>query len=192
MTSRQIVFLTILTACIYAVSIWFETGLFIFPFGLYKPVLFIVALLLVIVQKKWRIQEVLLVLSTFFLALSSTFVLHFFSQAYSAENQLVIFTSIATILFSLCFLAWQISIAIPEKSIFRALQLVNAFIMSVCILTNQYVWLLIPTSMWLTSVWMSRSTSETQLSFTYLFAFVVYSLFISGLFFGSQVVLGNL
>ncbi len=57
MTSERIVLLTILTACIYATTIFAETGTFILPFGIYKPALFVVALVLMIVNKRFGLSE---------------------------------------------------------------------------------------------------------------------------------------
>lgn len=193
MTSERIVLLAILTVCIYSVTIFADTGLFLLPFGIYKILLFVMSGILVITSKKWHFQEVILLVSTFVLAATSNFTLQlFFGSSDLTAAQAETITSLGILGFSFLFLTWQIAIALKEKSPFRTLQIVNACVMFACILSNQYMWLLIPTLMWCMSVFYSKSVSSVHKSFTGFFGFVVVSSWISGLYFGYTAILGNL
>jgi uncharacterized Tic20 family protein len=83
-------------------------------------------------------------------------------------------------------------VASVEKTWFRTLQIVNAFVMFTCILTNQYMWLLVPTFMWVLSVQLSKSADDSSKSFVNYFLFIVVSTWISALYFGYESILGNL
>jgi hypothetical protein len=193
MNSQRIAILFILTICIYALSIFFETGMFLLPLGLYKLGLLLISILFAIIEKKARLKELLLILSMISLAIGSQFVLQFiFPPSDLSKDTYELVKSISLIGFSLIFLAWQINLALPEKSIFRLLQLINAFAMSVCILTNQYTWYLIPTIMWGLSLVTSRSVEEKDKSFAYVYGFMVVSAWVSGVYLGKDAILGNL
>ncbi len=195
MTSERIVLLTILTACIYATTIFAETGTFILPFGIYKPALFVVALVLMIVNKRFGLSEWVLLAATLLLALSSKFVMQLMlSQEQSLEHLagIELFVSLSLIGSTLLFLTWQVLLAWEDKTRFRWLQIINAVVMLTCIWMNLYAWLIVPTLMWLMSVFLSRNQNPMHKSFAGLFGFVIVSTWISGLVFGGEAVLGNL
>lgn len=195
MTSERIVLLTILTACIYATTIFAETGTFILPFGIYKPALFVVALVLMIVNKRFGLSEWVLLAATLLLTLSSKFVMQLMlSQEQSLEHLagIELFVSLSLIGSTLLFLTWQVLLAWEDKSQFRWLQIINAVVMLTCIWMNLYAWLIVPTLMWLMSVFLSRNQNPMHKSFAGLFGFVIVSTWISGLVFGGEAVLGNL
>jgi len=195
MTSERVVLLSILTACIYATTLFAETGTFILPFGIFKPALFVIALVLMILNKRSGLQEWMLLLATCTLALSSKFVLQLIvSQERLIGNQpgLELFVSLSLIASTLLFLTWQILIAWEDKTQFRWLQIINAIVMLTCIWMNLYVWLIVPTLMWLMSVFLSQNQNPMHKSFAGLFGFVIVSTWISGLVFGVEAVLGNL
>lgn len=195
MTSERIVLLTILTACIYATTIFAETGTFILPFGIYKPALFVVALMLMIVNKRFGLSEWVLLAATLLLTLSSKFVMQLMlSQEQSLEHLagIELFVSLSLIGSTLLFLTWQVLLAWEDKTQFRWLQIINAVVMLTCIWMNLYAWLIVPTLMWLMSVFLSRNQNPMHKSFAGLFGFVIVSTWISGLVFGGEAVLGNL
>lgn len=195
MTSERIVLLTILTACIYATTIFAETGTFILPFGIYKPALFVVALVLMIVNKRFGLSEWVLLAATLLLTLSSKFVMQLMlSQEQSLEHLagIELFVSLSLIGSTLLFLTWQVLLAWEDKTRFRWLQIINAVVMLTCIWMNLYAWLIVPTLMWLMSVFLSRNQNPMHKSFAGLFGFVIVSTWISGLVFGGEAVLGNL
>jgi hypothetical protein len=195
MTSERIVLLTILTACIYATTIFAETGTFILPFGIYKPALFVVALVLMIVNKRFGLSEWVLLAATLLLILSSKFVMQLMlSQEQSLEHLagIELFVSLSLIGSTLLFLTWQVLLAWEDKTQFRWLQIINAVVMLTCIWMNLYAWLIVPTLMWLMSVFLSRNQNPMHKSFAGLFGFVIVSTWISGLVFGGEAVLGNL
>ena len=76
MISERIVLLAVLTAAMYGLSTFMKDGAYLFPFGLYKVGLFLVAGILVIAnRKKLRLKEVTMILWAVFLAVSSKFVM---------------------------------------------------------------------------------------------------------------------
>ncbi len=192
MTSDRIVFLTILTLLIYATTLFFEAGLFLLPFGIFKLSLFFVAIALTALSKRMNLRNGILISATGCLAFSSHFFLQFFFSEEENIATIELITSISVILFSLLFLVWQVLVASIEKTWFRTLQIVNAFVMFTCILTNQYMWLLVPTFMWVLSVQLSKSVDDSSKSFVNYFLFIVVSTWISALYFGYESILGNL
>jgi hypothetical protein len=195
MTSERIVLLSILTACIYATIIFAESGMFILPFGVFKPALFALAVVLVIVNKRFGWQEISLLLATFSLAISSKLLLQLVISDETLNThmpEVETFVSFSLIAFTLFFLLWQVLIAWEDKTQFRWLQIVNALVMLTCIWMNMYAWLIVPTLMWLMSVFLSRNQNPMHKSYAGLFGFVVLSTWISGLVFGADVVLGIL
>jgi hypothetical protein len=195
MTSERIVLLSILTACIYATTIFAESGVFLLPFGLFKPALFILAVVLVIVNKRFGWQEIMLLLATFSGVLSSKMVLDIFiSHTYYFEHKIEIetFTSLALLSFTIFLLIWQVLIAWKDKTQFRWLQIINGLVMLTCIWTELYFWLIVPTLMWLMSVFLSRNENSLHKSFAGLYGFVIISCWISGVFFGAETILLNL
>lgn len=195
MTSERIVLLSILTACIYATTIFAESGVFLLPFGLFKPALFLIAAILVIVNKQFGWQELLLLLATFALALSSNIVLQIFiSHSYYLEHQsgIELFISWAMLSFTVFLFAWQVLIAWKDKTQFRWLQIINGLVMLACIWTELYVWFIVPTLMWIMSVFLSRNENSLHKSFAGLYGFVIVSCWVSGVFFGAEAILVNL
>jgi hypothetical protein len=195
MTSERIVLLSILTACIYAITIFMESGVFLLPFGLFKPALFIIALSLAIVNKRFGWQEITLLLATLALALSSKFFLQFVishERMHTSQVEIETFVSFSLIAATLFLLTWQVLIAWEDRTQFRWLQIINAVVMLTCIWMNMYVWLIVPTLMWLMSVFLSRNQNPMHKSFAGLLGFVIVSSWISGLIFGGEAILGNL
>lgn len=193
MSSQRIVFLTILTAFLYALTLFFETGVFLFPFGIFKPALFVAALILIINERKLKLPEWLLLFATCLLSFSSKFLIQICLPNYETTGiDIELITSLALIGFGLVFLAWQINIALPEKSIYRLLQLVNAFVMSACLFTNQWTWYLVPSLMWVMSVYLSKNVPTLHKSFAFLYVVLLCCAFVSALFFGAKVVISHL
>lgn len=195
MTSERIVLLSILTACIYAITIFAESGMFILPFGVFKPALFALAVLLIIVNKRFGWQEISLLLATFSLTLSSKLLLQLMLSDETLNThrpEVETFISFSLLAFTLFLFLWQVLIAWEDKTQFRWLQIVNALVMLTCIWMNMYAWLIVPTLMWLMSVFLSRNNNPMHKSFAGLFGFVVLSTWVSGLIFGADAVFGSL
>lgn len=195
MTNERIVLLSILTACIYAITIFAESGMFILPFGVFKPALFALAVLLTIVNKRFGWQEISLLLATFSLTLSSKLFLQLLisdETLHTHRPEVETFISFSLIAFTLFLFLWQVLIAWEDKTQFRWLQIVNALVMLTCIWMSMYAWLIVPTLMWLMSVFLSRNKNPMHKSFAGLFGFVVLSTWISGLIFGADAVFGSL
>ncbi|AEA42495.1 hypothetical protein [Fluviicola taffensis] len=195
MTSERIVLLSILTACIYATTIFAESGVFLLPFGLFKPALFLIASILVIVNKRFGWQEIMLLLATFSLALSS----HVLIQIVVPHHTLMVrkdgietFTTFALLAFTLLFFVWQVLIAWKDRTQFRWLQIINGLVMLACLWMNLHLWIIVPTIMWLLSVFLSRNENSLHKSFAGLYGFFIISCWVSGVFFGADAILQNL
>ena len=205
MVSERIVLLSITTACVYAISIFAESGVFILPFGLYKPGILVVAVILLIAnRKKLRLSEIALLISAVALAASSIFILQFFisdDEFIRNEQGIRLFSACSFLVFVLCFFIWQILLAIKDKTIFRWLQIANAVAMMLCMAMGtiseaasyeMFVWLVVPTVMWLFSVFLNRTPDPMNKSMAGLVGFVILSSWISAVFFGQEAILGNL
>ena len=196
MISERIVLLAILTAGMYGLSTLMKDGAFIFPFGLYKVGLFLVAVILLIAnRKKIRLKEVTLILWTAFLAVSSKFVMQLiFTDLDFEEKQgsMIAFSSWFFLGFVLFFFIWQILLAFEDKTMYRWLQIANAVAMAICLMMNMFEWLIVPSWMWLMTVFLSKAENPMHKSIAGLVGFIILSSWCSALYFGKDAILGNL
>lgn len=196
MISERIVLLAVLTASMYGLSMYMSDGAFIFPFGLYKIGLLLVAIILLIAnRKKPRLMEVTLILWTLSLAISSKFIMQLLftdSDLETRMDSLIIFSSSFFLAFVLFFFAWQILLAFQDKTMYRWLQIANAVAMMICLMMNMFEWLIVPTWMWLMTVFLSRSENPMHKSVAGLVGFIIVSSWCSALYFGKEAILGNL
>lgn len=196
MISERIVLLAVLTAGMYGLSTYMQDGAFILPFGLYKVGLFVIAILLFIAnRKKLRLAEVTLILWSVSLAVSSKFVMQliFSDRDFEREMDVMItFSSWFFLAFILFFFAWQVIIAMEDKTLYRWLQIANAVAMMICLMMNMFEWFIVPTWMWLMSVFLSRTENPMHKSMAGLVGFIILSSWCSALYFGKEAILGNL
>lgn len=196
MTSERIVLLAILTACMFAVFNFSQSGSFLLPFGLFKPGILIVAVILLVNNRsKPDTLGWIMVSWSVFLALTSIF-LHqtLYSEAFFQEHamEIELFNSGMYLFFLLLFFLWQLILAWKENSIFRWLQLVNAALMFACLITEQFVWLVVPTCMWIISVFAGKTVNPIHRSMAGLMAFVIISSWISGMYYGELPIMIHL
>ncbi len=196
MISERIVLLAILTASMYGLSIYMQDGVFIFPFGLYKAGLFLVAVILLIAnKKKIRLKETMLIVWTLSLAVSSKFIMQLLFTDSDFERNLdsmVLFSSWFFLAFALSFFTWQILLAFEDKTMYRWLQIANAVAMMICLMMNMFEWLIVPTWMWLMSVFLNKAENPLHKSVAGLVGFIIVSSWCSALYFGKEAILGNL
>jgi hypothetical protein len=196
MISERIVLLAVLTAGMYGLSTFMKDGAYLFPFGLYKVGAFLVATILVIAnRKKIRLKEVTLILWSVFLAVSSKFVMQLIFSDRDFEQGLdtmIVFSSWFFLGFVVFFFFWQILIAWEDKTMYRWLQIANGAAMSVCLMMNMFEWLIVPTWMWLLSVFLSKTENPMHKSMVGLVGFIIISSWCSALYFGQEAILGNL
>lgn len=193
MVSERIVLLAVLTAGMYGLSTFMKDGVFLLPFVLYKLGLFLVAVILLIANKarnSW--QEGMLLLWTGSLALSSKFIYEIlFSHSYLMAHQegLQVFSTWCLLGFVVFFFVWQILIALPDKTNFRWLQIINASLIMICFFMNMFEWMIVPFWMWMLSVFLSRNENPVHKSLAGLYGFVFLSSWISALYFGKEAIL---
>lgn len=196
MISERIVLLAVLTASMYGLSMYMSDGAFIFPFGLYKVGLLLVAVILLIAnRKKPRLMEVTLILWTLSLTISSKFIMQLLftdSDFETRMDSLITFSSLFFLAFVLFFFAWQLLLAFQDKTMYRWLQIANAVAMMICLMMNMFEWLIVPTWMWLMSVFLSRAENPMHKSVAGLLGFIIVSSWCSALYFGKEAILGNL
>ncbi|WP_341905417.1 MULTISPECIES: hypothetical protein [Fluviicola] len=196
MISERIVLLAVLTASMYGLSMYMSDGAFIFPFGLYKVGLLLVAIILLIAnRKKPRLMEVTLILWTLSLAISSKFIMQLLFTDNDFETRmdsLITFSSLFFLAFVLFFFAWQLLLAFQDKTMYRWLQIANAVAMMICLMMNMFEWLIVPTWMWVMTVFLSRSENPMHKSVAGLVGFIIVSSWCSALYFGKEAILGNL
>lgn len=193
MISERIVLLAILTACMFGLSTLMRDGVFLLPFVLYKFGLFLIAVILLIANRaKIRLPEIMLLLWTFSLVLSSKPVYEvFFRENYLRQHQeeLLVFSTWSLLSFVVFFFVWQILIALKDKTRFRWLQMINASLIMICFFMNMYEWMIVPFWMWMLSVFLSRNENPLHKSFAGLYGFVFLSAWISALYFGKDAIL---
>jgi hypothetical protein len=196
MISERIVLLAVLTAGMYGLSIYMDDGTFVLPFGLYKIGLLLVAIILLVANKKKPgLKEITLILWTLFLAVSSKFVMQliFSDRDFEREmDSMLTFSSWFFLGFVLFFFFWQLLIAFEDNTVYRWLQIANALAMMICLLLNMYEWFLVPTWMWLLSVFLNKAENPLHKSMVGLVGFVILSSWFSALYFGKDAILGNL
>lgn len=205
MISERIVLLAVLTASMYGLSIYMQDGIYILPFGLYKVGVLLVAIILLIAnRKKIRLIEVTMLIWGVALAASSKFVLQFFFSDSDFERDMVAintFSAWSFLTFALFLFFWQLLLAFEDKTIYKWLQVANAVAMLMCLAMGilfrevsdaMFVWLIVPTCMWLMTVFLSRNENPMHKSLAGLLGFVIVSSWCSALYFGIEAILGNL
>ena len=205
MISERIVLLAVLTAAMYGLSIYMQDGTYILPFGLYKIGVLLVAIILLIAnRKKIRLMEITMLIWGVALAASSKFVLQlFFSDSDFEKDMLAInaFSAWSFLTFAVFLFFWQLLLAFEDKTIYKWLQIANAVAMLMCLVGGirfhqisdaMFVWLIVPTSMWLLTVFLSRNENPMHKSLAGLLGFAIVSSWCSALYFGLEAILGNL
>lgn len=201
MTNERIVLLGVLTALMFGVFSFSQSGTFILPFSLFKPMIFIVALALVINSKKRPgLMEYLLLSWSFFMALSSMFVhqIVFSQQFYESHvEQIGNWSSLFSLIYLVLLLTWQLFLAIQDNGIYRWLQIINAGLMFTCLILAVYnpmfyIWLLVPTAMWIISVFAARKDNTLHAAMAGFMTFVIGSSWISAVYFGIDPVIKHL
>lgn len=201
MSNERIVLLGILTVLMFGVFSYSQSGSFILPFGLLKVFTFVVGIALVINRRKRPgLLDYILLGWGLALTASSLFIYQlFYSQDYieSHIETLQDFSSVCMLGFYLLFLFWQLLLAFQDKTIYRYLQLVNAALMFVCFMfaakySAFYLWILVPTLMWITSVFAAKKEETTHAAMAGFISFIIVATWISAYFFGLEEVLANL
>lgn len=195
MSSERIPQIAIATALVFGVIIFLESGKFILPFGLFKPALFICALIILIAErKKMQIVDWLLVGWTTVLAATATFTLQFFFSEESVENHhdlmLTVLSFLQIIGYTLLFL-WQIGVSKSSSFFTKFLQIAGAAGMFAALLLNSYFWLLAPTVLWFLGLAIEKKRSSNY-GMSLLLFFAIVSCWISGYFFGMESVVAQL
>jgi hypothetical protein len=201
MSNERIVLLGILTVLMFGVFSYSQSGAFILPFGLLKTFVFVIGVSLVVSRKKRPGMLEYLVLGWgLLLMLSSLFVYQlFFPQNFidTHEETFKTVSSACMFGFYLTFFFWQLAVAFHDKTIYRWLQLINATVMFTSFMFGVnypafYIWLLVPTLMWITSVFAATKENTTHAAMAGFVSFVILACWISGYFFGLEEVLANL
>lgn len=195
MTSDRISSLTILTFCMFALVHYMQHGIWIFPFGLYKTALFVAILLMFIVERKrLELSGWLAIGWSFTLMLTSRFFLELFiSDRNMKAFQQGLFIDFAFILFCLLFAIWGVLISLRTTrkwakigGIFCALALTG------CFLLNAYIWAVFPLIGWLVCIFQDKDRSPVHFAIMTLLGFLYITTWISGAYWGTLRVLGNM
>lgn len=196
MTSDRIALLSILTACMYAFSIFMQSHTWLFPFGLFRIGLFIVFILMLLAErKKPRWEDVLVLSWAALFAVSSNFILQFFfsEQAYTIHQlSIELFTSWALFGFAFLLLAWQMLLAWRTDGWTRWAQIAGGLGFFSCMLLNDFRLVCLPVALWFVALKVRPVASAAHQSIATVFFFIVLSAYISGFFFGMEEVLAYL
>jgi hypothetical protein len=180
----------------YALSMFMQRDIWLFPFPLFRiafPILMIG--MLISDRAKISSKDVLMLLWGVVLLLSSNYVLQlFFSEHYFLTHQssFQLYSSLMLLLFSLVFLGWQLFIAWNDKSYLRWIQWVGASGFFTCMIVNDFRFAIIGISIWLFGVMRSSAIAKRYQSIALVFWFVVLTVTITGWFAGQDEVLSFL
>jgi hypothetical protein len=196
MTSQRIALLAMLTACMYAFSIYMQHDIWLFPFGLFRVGLFVVFILMLVAEKKAPTLPDFLVLAwTALFAISSNFILQFFFGEKSFlehHSEIELFTSWTLLGFAVILLFWQVRMAWSSEGWKRWMQLVGGLSFFYCMITNDFRWVLFPVLLWFIALRWNETAPDTHRSIASVFLFIIASTYVSGFFFGMEHVLGYL
>lgn len=196
MNPFKITIIAISAYMMLAINLFLDVKQFVLPIGLFKPTLFVIAVLsLIVVKKKPQPIDWVLLLWTALLGFSSKFFLDIVinQQAMdSHENIILLVVSIAHIIAYLLLLFWIIYHSRSVNTFPRFLQLLGGVGLFSCLFLDNYLFVLIPAIVWFTGVVLQKNKSEVYYGISLFLVFCVISLWLTGYFFGAESVLNQL
>lgn len=196
MASSRIAMLYVLTACMYAFSMFMQRDLWLFPFPLFRMAFpFVMLAMLVADRSKWnKLDGVMLLWGTLLLASSNYTLQLFFSEHYFLTHKSIFgwYSSIVLLLFALVFFTWQLAISWKSKRVWRITQWIGASGFLACMLINDFRLAIVPITLWFIAVMRSPEIPRRYHSIALVFWFVVCAVTISGWYFGQDEVLAFL
>ena len=196
MNPFKITIIAISAYMMLAINLFLDVKQFVLPIGLFKPTLFVIAVLsLVVLKKKPQPIDWVLVSWTALLGFSSKFFLDIVinQQAMDMhENAILLAISITHIVAYLLLLFWIIFNSRTVDTLPRFLQLLGGVGLFACFFLDNYLLLLIPAIVWFAGVVLQKNKTEIYYAVSLFLVFSVISLWLTGYFFGAESVLNQL
>jgi len=188
MTREHVVRLTVLTACIFAFSIYMQKGTWIFPFPLYEAALLPAVIALYVVDKKRPgITGILAIIWSLLQLCASQFVLEFFINDRNFEwfyESLI--TDYLLLFFVLILMVWGWVVSFGlGKILYRAMSWLAIAAFTACFILNAYYWAMLPLVVWLTVWIVAEREASIHRNILFLFTFFFLSKHLTLLFMGS-------
>ena len=191
MRPLQVSYIAILMLLLFGTFILTESGKFILPLGIYKP-LFAVTVFIDFFLIKQKRSFVPLLAGAIFLLFTSKFVLELFmSEDALYAFQLSGFTDIALLLFLVCLLIWSVVEALKAKDAKSWIFLIGNTCFAACLLfnTEEYAAL----GLLLSALAFYRDEArENTFAVSLLLFFLAGSATITGMVYGKMSILANL
>lgn len=196
MISNRVVGLAIVTLSMFAFSIFMQDGVFLYPFGLFKAVLFVLFPVMLIVDKvKPGIKDWLLLIATSSLFIGSNFALQIvfpeISDAKTADR-IVLIQSLTLVCASLCLLMNAVLFAKDyndRPAIFFGIGFLG---LATAILSNHLEWGIGTLPCWFFAAYLKGKLEERFRSFSLLMGLLILITTLSAFYFGKDQVLLSL
>jgi hypothetical protein len=187
MTREQVVRLTILTACIYAFSMYMQKGTWIFPFPLYESAMLAAMIALYIVGRTAPGIIGFLALSWSVLQLcTSDFILEFFITSENADwffaNRITDYVLLA---FLVIFTSWAAIVALSlRKQAVKLIALLCCLAFPVLFFYGEYLWAIAPLTGLLVCLYADQREASIHRDILFLFTFFFLSKYLTLIFLG--------
>jgi len=196
MTSNRVAGLAIITLSMFAFSIFMKDGVFLYPFGLFKAVLFLLFPVMLIVDKvKPGIKDWLLLIATSSLFIGSNFALQIVYPEISDEqtaDRIVLIQSLTLVFASVCLLVNAVLLAKDyndRPSIFFGIGFLG---LATAILSNHLEWGIGTLPCWFLAAYLKGKLEERFRSFSLLLGLLILITALSAFYFGKDQVLFSL
>jgi hypothetical protein len=193
MTSNRVTGLAIVTLSMFAFSIFMKDGVFLYPFGLFKAVLFLVFPVMLIVDKvKPELKDWLLLFAMSCLFFGSNFALQIVYPEISDDHtadRIVLIQSLSLVFASVCFLVNAVLFAKDyndRPSIFFGIGFLG---LATAILSNHLEWGIGTLPCWFLAAYLKGKLEERFRSFSLLLGLLILTIALSAFYFGKDQVL---
>lgn len=188
----RIRFAFVATILLFAAFVWFETGTFLFPFGLFKIGLLISFIASFIAHKPrdWKGFAVSL-LWLIPLALPSNFVVQLFVSEESLvanKETLLDIQNLSLIVSYVGLFVWHVYNGWRKPGLLQALWMLSGIGFSVCLLGNFFLLLPLPMLLLGVVLWKDSTTNDALKTLGWNWLVVVTATLVSALFFKPEVV----
>lgn len=190
MTRAHVVRITVLTACVYAFSIYMQKGTWIFPIPLYELALFPAIIALYIAGKERPGAAGILALSWSFLHLvASQFVLEFFLDDDGLRWFYDHFVSdYLLLLYILLFTVWSWVISLKAGTMWPGvISGLAATVFAACFVLGSPYWAMIPLVLFFVMRMFTDKDASVHRNILFLFTFFYLSRYLTLYFLGSEM-----
>lgn len=182
MTREHVVRITILTACIFAFSMYMQKGTWIFPFPLYESAMLAALIALYIVDRQHpRITGFLALFWAIVQLCVSDFILDSILDAEQAEwfygNRIRDYVLLG---FLVVFAAWGTLVSLQlRKTVWKLAALAGCLVFPVLFFYGEYLWAMVPLVGWLVCLFADEQEATIHRNILFLFTFFFLSKYLT-------------